>query len=73
MPEPIKELSIYSLDTIQVPDGYDLKSVPDLTRGNLIESLAYRVAALCRMHSVSHDELAAELGWHNEHARRTNT
>ena len=35
MTEPIKKLEIYDLETIAVPDGYDLTSVPDLTRGNL--------------------------------------
>lgn len=32
----LKEISNWDLpDTIQVPDGYDMKTVPDLTRGNL--------------------------------------
>ena len=35
MPEPIQELTTWSLETITVPDGYDLTSEPDLTRGNL--------------------------------------
>jgi len=30
-----KELTDYDfIDTIQVPDGYDLKSIPDITRDN---------------------------------------
>jgi len=37
MPEPIKELGLYGLETIAVPDGYDHKSIPDLTRDNLGE------------------------------------
>lgn len=33
----IEKLCVYSdLETIDVPDGYDLKSIPDLTRDNLI-------------------------------------
>ena len=31
----IKELSPYDFETIAVPNGYDLKSIPDLTRDNL--------------------------------------
>lgn len=33
--EELVELTAYNFtDTIQVPDGYDLKTIPDLTRGN---------------------------------------
>ena len=33
-----KELTSWDFpDELQIPDGYDLQSVPDLTRGNLVK------------------------------------
>ena len=34
--EQLEEISVYDLpNTIMVPDGYDMKTIPDLTRENL--------------------------------------
>ena len=37
MSNVIKELTTWNMDTISVPDGYDLKDIPVLTRDNLIK------------------------------------
>lgn len=31
----LKNISYWDMDTIQVPDGYDMRSIPDLTRDNI--------------------------------------
>lgn len=33
----IEKLDTWDMDSIQVPDGYDMTSIPDLTRDNLIK------------------------------------
>ena len=49
-------------DTIRVPDGYDLKSIPDMTRDNFItlvreyNNLAGVIDMLCEKHGIVFDE-----------------
>ncbi len=60
--EKLKELSSYSFpDTLEVPDGYDLKTIPDITRDNfqlLIDEHNELVSAVNTLFGhVIHDDL----------------
>ena len=58
-----KELSDWNFsDTIQIPDGYDLQSIPDNTRNNFITLIEHHnnlvevVNMLCEKRGIVFDE-----------------
>ena len=61
--EKPKEIDGWNVsDRIQVPDGYDMKSIPDMTQKNfnfLIEqhnNLVEIINELCRLNNINFDE-----------------
>ena len=51
MSKPTEELSMYDMDSRQIPDGWDNKTVPDTTMENM-EILVNKVNELVRIVNV---------------------